>query len=111
MNKTTLTLIRNSCVLSLLVLMSHIAVAESSHYVHTTNNSLKHKIADTVVYSTNSSVIQTTKTVDIQVNPRVFSLDANSDTVGDIAIAKFGCDCSSCRALALQMLQTGKLTL
>ncbi|MEH2322279.1 MAG: hypothetical protein V7K32_01480 [Nostoc sp.] len=44
-------------------------------------------------------------------NPRVFSLDANGDTVGDVAIAKFGCDCSSCRALALQMLQTGKLTL
>lgn len=111
MNKTTLILISSSCVLSLLVLTSHIAVAESSHSVHTTNNNLKPQIAETITLSKNSSVIQLTQTVGIQVNPRVFSLDANSDTVGDVAIAKFGCDCSSCRAMALQMLQSGQLTL
>ena len=75
------------------------------------NNSLKYKITDTVASLKNSSVIKTTKSVGIEVNSRVFSLDANSDTVGDVAIAKFGCDCSSCRALALQMLQSGQLTL
>jgi len=111
MNKTTLTLISSSCVLSLLVLTSHIAVAESSHPVHTNNSNLKPQIAEIITLSKNSSVIQLTQPVGIQVNPRVFSLDANSDTVGDVAIAKFGCDCSSCRVMALQMLQSGQLTL
>ena len=39
------------------------------------------------------------------------SLDPNSDTVGDLAIAKFGCDCPSCRNQVLQMIQTGRLAL
>ena len=47
----------------------------------------------------------------IYIDPRAFSLDANSDTVGDVAIAKFGCDCGNCRGMALQMLQTGQLPL
>jgi hypothetical protein len=47
----------------------------------------------------------------VHVNSRAFSLDANSDTVGDVASARFGCDCASCRAMALQMLQTGQIPL
>ena len=39
------------------------------------------------------------------------ALDPNSDTVGDLAIAKFGCDCPSCRNQALQMVQSGRLAL
>ncbi len=39
------------------------------------------------------------------------ALDVNSDTIGDIAIAKFGCDCPACRNQALQMIQLGKISL
>jgi hypothetical protein len=37
--------------------------------------------------------------------------DADSDTVGDLAIAKFHCDCPPCRTAVVQMLQTGQLSL
>ncbi|MBW4600590.1 MAG: hypothetical protein KME29_13585 [Calothrix sp. FI2-JRJ7] len=57
------------------------------------------------------TVTQPAVTEIVHVNPRAFSLDANSDTVGDVASARFGCDCFSCRAMALQMLQTGQLPL
>lgn len=46
-----------------------------------------------------------------QGNPQSVSLDPNSDTVGDLAIAKFGCDCPSCRNQVLQMVKSGRLTL
>lgn len=39
------------------------------------------------------------------------SLDPNSDTVGDLAIAKLGCDCPSCRNSVIQMIQSGRLAL
>ncbi|MEH2253737.1 hypothetical protein [Nostoc sp.] len=111
MNQTIFTLLSSSCVLYLFVLMSHAAVAEGKPSGATTTSVPADQVAGTVASPTKSSATKTTETLVVQVNPRVFSLDANGDTVGDIAIAKFGCDCSSCRALALQMLQTGKLTL
>lgn len=43
--------------------------------------------------------------------PQSASLDSMSDTVGDLAIAKFGCDCMSCRNQVLSMVQSGKLAL
>ncbi|MEH2466926.1 hypothetical protein [Nostoc sp.] len=111
MNQTIFTLLSSSCVFYLFVLMSHAAVAEGKPSVATITSAPAHQVADTVASPTKSSATQTPKILAVQVNPRVFSLDANGDTVGDVAIAKFGCDCSSCRTLALQMLQTGQLTL
>ena len=46
-----------------------------------------------------------------QENSQFGALDPNSDKVGDLAIAKFGCDCPSCRNRIMTMLQTGSLTL
>ena len=46
-----------------------------------------------------------------QVNPAYAAIDANSDTVGDLAIAKFKCDCPACRVAVVQLLQTGQLSL
>ncbi len=46
-----------------------------------------------------------------QANSQAASLDPNSDTVGDMAIARFGCDCPSCRNQVLQMIQSGRLAL
>ncbi|MDF5712059.1 MAG: hypothetical protein PUP90_31395 [Nostoc sp. S4] len=112
MNKTTLTLLSTSCVMSLLVLMNHTAVAETRPTLTITASTPQNQQIGTVASPTDTSATKTTDTaVGVQVNPRVFSLDPNSDTIGDVAITKFGCDCSSCRALALRMLQTGQLTL
>ncbi|MGA7934511.1 MAG: hypothetical protein WCA35_13265, partial [Kovacikia sp.] len=39
------------------------------------------------------------------------TLDPNSDTVGDLAIARFKCDCPACRIAIVQLIQTGQLSL
>lgn len=44
-----------------------------------------------------------------QGNSQFTSLDPNSDTVGDLAIAKLGCDCPSCRNQVVQMVLSGTL--
>ena len=44
-----------------------------------------------------------------QVNPDYDSVSFDSDTVGDMAIAKFHCDCPACRMAVMQMMQTGQL--
>jgi hypothetical protein len=46
-----------------------------------------------------------------QANPNYASIDPNSDTVGDLAIDEFRCDCPPCRMAVVQMLQTGQLSL
>ena len=43
--------------------------------------------------------------------PQRATLDPASDTIGDLAIAKFRCDCMSCRNAVVQMIQSGQLTL
>lgn len=45
-----------------------------------------------------------------QDNSQYSSLKADSDTVGDLAIDKYGCDCAGCRNMTIQMVQTGRLT-
>ena len=44
-----------------------------------------------------------------QANPDYDSVNFDSDTVGDMAIAKFHCDCPACRMAVMQMMQTGQL--
>ncbi|WP_339379329.1 hypothetical protein [Brasilonema sennae] len=119
MNKIMLALLGGSYVLSSLVLISHAAVAEDLPSVPKTTNTPQYQhntqsnpqVAGTVALPTNSRTTQTTQTHTLQVNPRVFSLDPSSETVGNLASAQLGCDCPGCRASALQMLQSGKLTL
>lgn len=119
MNKITLALLGGSCVLCSLVVMSHAAVADNLPEVPKTTNTPQYQhnsqpnpqVAGTVGLPTNSRATQTTQTRTLQVNPRVFSLDPSSETVGDVASAQLGCDCPGCRSLALQMLQSGKLNL
>lgn len=55
--------------------------------------------------------VQTMNISQSQKTPQGASLDAASDTVGNLAIAKFGCDCMSCRNAVLQMVQAGQLSL
>ncbi|MEH2165027.1 MAG: hypothetical protein V7K38_29245 [Nostoc sp.] len=87
MNQTILTLLSSSCVFYLFVLISHTAIAEGKPSVATITSAPAHQVAGTVASPTKSSATQTTKTLAVQVNPRVFSLDANGDPVGDVAIA------------------------
>ncbi len=44
-------------------------------------------------------------------NSKYSSLNANSDTVGDMAIAKYGCDCAGCRNTVMRMAQSDQLTI
>ena len=57
-----------------------------------------------------SSVAQPATSI-VQVMPQYATLDENSDTVGDLAIAKFHCDCPACRMAIVQLVQTGQLAL
>ncbi len=63
------------------------------------------------VVSTKTIAAQTVKAPLSQGYSQPASLDSNSDTVGDLAIAKFGCDCPSCRNRVLSMIQSGRLAL
>ncbi|MBD0301146.1 MAG: hypothetical protein ICV85_02900, partial [Tolypothrix sp. T3-bin4] len=46
-----------------------------------------------------------------QENSKYTALDAASDTVGDIAVEKLGCDCAGCRNTVVRMVQAGQLIL
>lgn len=46
-----------------------------------------------------------------QDNSKYSSLNADSDTVGDMAIAKYGCDCAGCRNTVMRMAQTDQLNI
>jgi hypothetical protein len=46
-----------------------------------------------------------------QPNPQFISIDPNSDTAGDLAIAQFKCDCMGCRNAVTRMIQSGRLSL
>lgn len=49
--------------------------------------------------------------ISTQDNSKYSSLNADSDTVGDLAITKYGCDCAGCRNTVMRMAQTGQLTI
>jgi len=57
------------------------------------------------------SALPVTSEISVQVSPRVAAIDLNSDTVGDLAIAKFKYDCPACRVAIMQMLQISQLSL
>jgi hypothetical protein len=43
-------------------------------------------------------------------HPLQDALDTRSDTIGDLAVAKFGCDCAGCRNQVIEMVQTDNLS-
>lgn len=55
------------------------------------------------------SASQSTASGVSQANPNYDSVSFDSDTVGDLAIAKFHCDCPACRMAVMQMMQTGQI--
>lgn len=107
MNQNTLSLLGCSSSLAFVLLMGNAAKA------------------DTLSPQARSAVVPTTPTTQSagsvgrevtfearpQANPASASIDSNADTVGDLAIAKFKCDCPACRVAVVQLLQTGQLSL
>ena len=59
--------------------------------------------------STRSNGIPVTKVSVLQKKAQFTSLDPMSDTIGDVAIDKLGCDCPGCRTQVMQMIQSGQL--
>lgn len=114
MSKVTLALFNCISFLSLTFWMSNAHAQTPSQSATVVNQLQQYK----VYRSTQAGAIPEVKSVTqpainhvIHVNPRLFSLSPNSDTVGDVASAQFGCDCLTCRARALQMLQFGEISL
>ncbi|MBV8887131.1 MAG: hypothetical protein JO235_24490 [Chroococcidiopsidaceae cyanobacterium CP_BM_RX_35] len=58
-----------------------------------------------------TTATQTVKAPLSQGTSQFSALDPNSDRIGDLAIARFGCDCPSCRNKIVSMIQNGSLTL
>ncbi len=72
--------------------------------------------ADTIVPQAATSLppeiaIQSVAASQSTSQPQFAAFDPNSDTVGDLAIAKFRCDCPACRMAVVQLLQTGQMKL
>ena len=70
--------------------------------------------ADTIAPQSSAFVPPAPATQTVAVSPQIAqyaAIDPNSDTVGDLAIAKFKCDCPACRIAVVQLLQTGQLKL
>jgi hypothetical protein len=61
--------------------------------------------------SNSASIAENAENATPQSNLRYASIDPDSDTVGDLAIAQFKCDCPACRIAIVQMLQAGQLSL
>ena len=60
--------------------------------------------ADTSPAPSSSAVVQS-DSVPFEVTFQAEKIDPDSDTIGDLAIEKFRCDCPSCRVAVVQMLQ------
>jgi len=58
-----------------------------------------------------SPVISPAGVTQIAQNAEAVNVDVDSDTVGDLAVEKFGCDCPPCRNQVMQLLQSGTLKL
>lgn len=108
MNRDTLTLLgcSGSLVLTLFAVNPAKANAEPLRELLFTA-----PVANTSQAEKNPVAKETINNISRQVNSKYLSLNADSDTVGDMAIAKFGCDCPACRNAVLQMAQTGQLTM
>lgn len=114
MSKVTLALFNCISFLSLTFWMSNAHAQTPSQSTTVVNQLQQYKVYRNTKAGASPEVknaTQPTATKVIYVNPRLFSLDPSSDTVGDVASAQFGCDCLTCRARALQMLQFGEISL
>ncbi len=92
MNKDILTTLGCSGSLAFILLANN--PAKASPFIHEYNG-----------YTGNTITAQTGTPV-LQKSSQQAVIDPGSDTVGDMAVAKFGCDCMACRNKIVAMLQT-----
>lgn len=102
MNRDKLTLLGCSGSLAFMLLTSNAANAGKT----TPNDLVDIEFRAPNVEAVNTPVVQEDPQYSTQ-----DALDVNNDTIGDLAAAKFGCDCAGHRNQVAQMLQTGKLNL
>jgi hypothetical protein len=106
MNSNTLSLIGCSGSLAFVLLVGNVASADTL-----TPQSESVAVPTALERQNAEVVLPSTSKTPAQVNPQYMAIDPNSDTVGDLAISKFKCDCPACRVAIVQMLQTGQLSL
>ncbi|MBW4692011.1 MAG: hypothetical protein KME27_09615 [Lyngbya sp. HA4199-MV5] len=110
MNKNALTLLGCSGSLAIMLGMANLAEADTTKPSET-------KVPETadvveITFSAPQSSFTSQRVApSSSTNPQNVNVDPASDTVGDLAIAKFRCDCNPCRVAVVQMLQTGQLAL
>lgn len=102
MNRDKLTLLGYSGSLALMLLTSNAANA---------GKIASKDLVDIEFKAPNAEAVNPTVAQEDPQHPIQNALDMNSDSIGDLAAAKFGCDCAAHRSRVVQMLQTGKLNL
>lgn len=102
MNRDKLTLLGYSGSLALMLLTSNAANAGKIE---------SKDVVDIEFRAPNVEAVNTPVAQEDPQYPTQDALDINSDTIGDLAAAKFGCDCTAHRNKVAQMVQTGKLNL
>ena len=109
MNKNALTLLGCSGSLAIMLGVANIASADTAKPSATTAPEAAGltDITFTAPQPTASQTVAASRSVSTQ----YANVDPASDTVGDLAIAKFRCDCNACRMAVVQLLQTGQLSL
>ena len=100
MNKDKLTLLGCSSSLVVMLLASNTANADSRVFKD---------IIDIEFRAPNVETVNTPVAQEDSQHPLQDALDTRSDTIGDLAATKFGCDCAGHRNQVVQMLQTGTL--
>jgi hypothetical protein len=104
MNSNTLSLLGCSGSLAVVLLFGNAANADTLTFP-------KAAVAVPPATQNTEAVLPVTSETPVQVSPQIAAINPNSDTVGDLAIARFHCDCPACRVAIVQMLQTGQLSL
>ncbi len=102
MNRDQLTLLGCSGSLAFMLLTSNAAKA---------GKSVPKDLVDIEFRAPNVEAVNTPVAQEDPQSPLQDALNVNSDRIGDLAAAKFGCDCAAHRNRVVQMLQTGKLNL
>ena len=108
-NKNVLTLLGCSGSLAIMVGMSSLAEADTLKPAEATAPETAGFVD--ITFSAPQASAGNQAVTPSQVKSQYANVDPASDTIGDLAIAKFRCDCNACRVAVVQMLQTGQLTL
>lgn len=110
MNKNALTLLGCSGSLAIMLVVADRALADTAKPAAAAVSESA-GLVDITFSAPQTPTASREATLSRSVNPQYANVDLASDTVGDLAIAKFRCDCNACRVAVVQLLQTGQLSL